>query len=372
MSAASQGNAYYKSVSQFDLGEYTGSNNKQDDIAVMSSYLPLIPQENGVSMSTATPLTAAADPTTGLATAKASGVVTNSSGDWFTFTAAAGTATLSAAVTAPMAGTINRANLDILLTVYDAAGTAIAAINPPGADPVNGLGVPPTAVTLPAAGAYYVAVTGAGGSGYSNYGSRGQFELTVAFPAPAQPSPSPSPVPEIPSPSPVPEIPSPSPVPEVPSSSPVPEIPSPSPVPEIPSPSPVPEIPSPSPSPAPQEPISAPKATPMVVSRIAISKVYLPGKASLYCQITVTVRSRGGQALSGARVFAGWASTPTPSQFTSSVDGIVTGGLGMVAHRSSTMTVAGARGCEFTVSDVQLDGYRLDRSKSVMSRRLSW
>lgn len=110
----------------------------------------------------------------------------------------------------------------------------------------------------------------------------------------------------------------------------------------------------------------------MVVSRIAISRVFLPGKTRLYCQITVTVRSRGGQALSGARVFAGWASTPAPPEFASSVDGIVTGTLGMVASRSSTMTVAGARGCEFTVSDVQLDGYSLDRSKSLMSRRLSW
>jgi uncharacterized Zn-binding protein involved in type VI secretion len=96
------------------------------------------------------------------------------------------------------------ANLDAQLTVYDAAGNIVGApINPAGVDTDNGLGISSASIALPAAGTYYVAITGVGngdpkdGVSYSSYGSRGSFALSASFPAPGvqqeQPSPSPTP-----------------------------------------------------------------------------------------------------------------------------------------------------------------------------------
>jgi uncharacterized Zn-binding protein involved in type VI secretion len=101
------------------------------------------------------------------------------------------------------------ANLDAQLTVYDAAGNVVGApVNPAGVETENGLGIAAASVALPAAGTYYVAVTGAGngdpkdGVSYSSYGSSGSFTLGATFPAPGmqqqqeEPSPSPSPTPD--------------------------------------------------------------------------------------------------------------------------------------------------------------------------------
>jgi hypothetical protein len=49
-----QGTSYYKTYTQFDKGEYPGSNNQQDDFAVISKFLPLIKQEHGTDTATAT------------------------------------------------------------------------------------------------------------------------------------------------------------------------------------------------------------------------------------------------------------------------------------------------------------------------------
>jgi len=64
-------------------------------------------------------------------------------------------------------------------------------------DTASGVGISPLSVSLPAAGTYYVTLrpVGAGNpptDGYSTYGSRGQFELRVAYPVPRASSPSPS------------------------------------------------------------------------------------------------------------------------------------------------------------------------------------
>lgn len=58
-------------------GEYAGATNTEDDFAVMSSYLPLISQEQGSTISTATALsfTSAKAGKTTTFTARASGVI---------------------------------------------------------------------------------------------------------------------------------------------------------------------------------------------------------------------------------------------------------------------------------------------------------
>lgn len=119
-----------------------------------------------------------------------------------------------------------RSDLDMLVRVFNSSGQQIASLNPTasltagGGTSSNGLGVPATDVPLPSAGLYYVSVAGTGSgsattTGYTDYGSLGQYALTVTVPASPSPSSSPSPSPSpspVPSPSPSPEIsPSPSP-----------------------------------------------------------------------------------------------------------------------------------------------------------------
>jgi hypothetical protein len=84
-----------------------------------------------------------------------------------------------------------RSNLDMLIRLFNTAGTTIATINPPGISTTNGLGAAAVSINLPAAGTYYVSVSGSGpggaSTGYSSYGSLGQFGITVTFPIAAPP-----------------------------------------------------------------------------------------------------------------------------------------------------------------------------------------
>lgn len=193
------GYSYLKAVTTFDKGEYTGASNMQDDFAVISNTLPLLPQDNN-NMAAATPLTVAAATVPGSVTGTAYGIISQPDvPEFFSFTAtAAGPATFSVAVVSPYGGSA-RSNLDVQLAVFDATGASLGALNPAGVDAIDGLGIANARLTLPAAGTYYVALTGAGAgdvkaTGYSSYGSRGQFGLTVTIPTP-MPSPSPSPSP---------------------------------------------------------------------------------------------------------------------------------------------------------------------------------
>lgn len=55
----------------------------------------------------------------------------------------------------------------------------------------------PFTVTLPQAGTYYILIKGAGlgdlTTGYSNYGSRGQYQVVATYPTGAAPPPPPPP-----------------------------------------------------------------------------------------------------------------------------------------------------------------------------------
>lgn len=340
-------------MTQFNKGEYAGSNNVQDDLAVIGGFLPLLATSAGSSQATAAPLAATVDAATGAATANVQGVVASAAGAWYSFQAAAGTVTLSAAVVAPWSGASNRANLDIQLVVYDADGTALATLNPAGADAAS-LGVPATPVTLPASGTYIVAVTGAGAgdvasSGYSSYGSRGQFELTAVYApcttcndTPRQASPSPAPV-----------QPSPSPAPE----------PSPSPAP-MPSPSPA---PLPSPSPLPSPPPAQPQA--MRVTNIIMTKVP-QGKNRFFCSVTIYVRDAAGNPVSGVRVNGAFSARPVLTTFASATSSQLTAAsTGTVAFRSAnTVPKSPVYTCVFSIGDVSLAGYFFDAINSVLTR----
>jgi hypothetical protein len=146
----------------------------QDDVAIISNTLTLIPQDN-TDMASATPVTIAASTTPGQATGTAVGIITQPEvPEFFSFDAtAAGPATFAVTVVSPY-GSSARSNLDVQLTVFDAAGANLGAVNPAGVDSGNGLGIAGASVVLPAAGTYYVALSGAGAgdrtTGYSSYG----------------------------------------------------------------------------------------------------------------------------------------------------------------------------------------------------------
>lgn len=190
---------YYKQVTQFDKGEYKNANNPQDDFAAISKYLPVLKQQAGNNIASATPLTDLTGNGT-MTVAKANGIVSDpTAANFYSFTANGGTATITVGVQLAWEEW-DRANLDAQVVVYDAAGGAIGPpINPTGVDSLNGLGIFAAPVTLPVQGMYYVAVSGSGAGdplvdGYTNYGSRGQFWLTVTYPTigvaqPEQPSP---------------------------------------------------------------------------------------------------------------------------------------------------------------------------------------
>lgn len=79
-------------------------------------------------------------------------------------------------------GTVPRSNLNATVTVRDAQGTVLAA--------ASGVGVGPFTVNTAAPGVFYIMVTptGAGNpvtTGYSAYGSIGQYELVVTYPVSA-------------------------------------------------------------------------------------------------------------------------------------------------------------------------------------------
>ena len=167
------GAGYYHPITQWSKGEYAGANNTQDDFAVMQANgAPLRADDYGDTTATATPF-----PVSG----SAKGVITTDADvDVFSVAAAAGPLSFSATPAA------KGPNLDIKIELLDAAGNVVLADDPPAAqgateDSVSGLSA--SVSTTVAAGTYYVRVQGVGAgdpltTGYSGYGSVGQYTLT--------------------------------------------------------------------------------------------------------------------------------------------------------------------------------------------------
>ena len=177
------GVGYYQSLVQWSKGEYSGANNAQDDYAVMQSNgLPLRADDHGGTLATATAL--AGSSSGGLSTLAAKGVIERPGDvDMFSFAAGAGSASFS------VSPAVRAANLDALVSLLDSSGRVLLSVNP--ADALNAS----FSATLPAAGTYYLAVTGTGKgdaltTGYSNYGSLGQYAVaaTVATPGSLAPT----------------------------------------------------------------------------------------------------------------------------------------------------------------------------------------
>jgi chitodextrinase len=171
------GVGYYRPVSQWSRGEYNLADNKQDDLASISSAkFGVGYRADDYSNST----TNAAILTSNVSGAinQKGGVITNESDiDFFTFTTAGGNVTLNA-------NTVSRhGDLDIIIRLYNASGTQIAS-NTTTADGA----LYASLTTNLAAGKYFLSVDGTGAGnpasgGYSAYASIGSYYITGSFPS---------------------------------------------------------------------------------------------------------------------------------------------------------------------------------------------
>lgn len=177
------GVGYYQPVTHWSRGEYSGANQQQDDVAIIATGAPTRTDDHANTAAAATALAAGAE---------VNGVIsTRADVDAFAFTGAGSTTV----TVAPADGV---PNLDVKLTILDAAGATVATVDPAVArvstTQASGLGATWTG-DLPAAGATYTAVIDGIGSGdpltagrYSDYGSLGNYQISLttgATPPPA-------------------------------------------------------------------------------------------------------------------------------------------------------------------------------------------
>ncbi|KAA0139974.1 hypothetical protein FYZ48_08595 [Gimesia chilikensis] len=161
------GVGYYQNLVQWSQGEYTDADNTEDDLSIITT-------QNGFGYRAddhASTIGFASTITDG----SASGIIErNTDVDYFEFSTTGGDVTIDPFFESP--------NLDILAVLYDSSGTQIATSNPIGAlnASFSGLG----------AGTYYLSIEGTGegdvlGTGYSDYGSLGQYTISVTGQTPS-------------------------------------------------------------------------------------------------------------------------------------------------------------------------------------------
>lgn len=164
------GVGYYKNLTQWAKGEYTNANNKLDAFAIMSKQgLKPEADTHGNSIATAGVLQSVVS--NGYNNLSAGGVIeTTGDVDLFSFVAGAGTVSFS------VNGAARGGNLDIALQLLDSSGKLLASAN------ASETLASSISAILPASGRYFLAVSGTGKgspltSGYSNYGSLGQYSI---------------------------------------------------------------------------------------------------------------------------------------------------------------------------------------------------
>lgn len=175
------GVGYYKPVTQFSRGEYANANNTQDDFAVISGHAPFATDDHGNTLTTASAL---AGPTV----SDGGTIERGTDVDLFRFATSGGSLSLNVRGPAP------EPNLDIVAELLNTSGGVVQASNPSGLDAA-------LSAVLPA-GTYYVRISGTGAgdpltTGYSAYGSVGNYVITGSLPpvtVTPQPPPPPAPL----------------------------------------------------------------------------------------------------------------------------------------------------------------------------------
>jgi PKD repeat protein len=170
------GVGYNQPLVQWSRGEYATANNFQDDYAVMGANgLPARTDDHGNTAAAATAL--GTSTLNGLSSLGGNGVIERPGDvDMFMFGSGAGAINLNVVPAA------RSPNLDLLIELRDASGVLLASANPTGALPAS------LSYSAAAPGTFYVGVRGTGqgdplGTGYSDYGSVGQYAVSGSAPA---------------------------------------------------------------------------------------------------------------------------------------------------------------------------------------------
>jgi subtilase family serine protease len=167
--ASIMGVGYYQELTQWSKGEYSGANNTQDDLAIITGNngFGYRTDDYGSSLGSASNLSFSGS------TVKTYGIIErNTDYDWFTFNSTGGNLILN--ISAFEVG----ANLDILAQLYNSSGQLIGTYNP--TDSLSA-----TISTYLSTGKYYLSIKGTGKgdliTGYSDYGSLGQYSITATI-----------------------------------------------------------------------------------------------------------------------------------------------------------------------------------------------
>ncbi len=168
------GVGYHKELVQWSKGEYPNANNKEDDYVVMAANgVAARTDDHGNSSASASRI--GGTTLNGVTTIEAGGFIERTGDiDVLSFVAGAGTMAIS------ISPARRSADLDIRAEFRDAAGGLLATANP-----VDGLNA--SLSVTGAGGTYFVSVTGVGKgdltTGYSNYGSIGEYRVSGSVPA---------------------------------------------------------------------------------------------------------------------------------------------------------------------------------------------
>jgi hypothetical protein len=190
------GNGYYQPLTQWSKGEYSGASNTQDDLAIISQAMKSgSPGDTGYRSDTVGNSAVSAMTISGGVFDQFGFIETNTDSDWYKFTVATGSVSLSIAnackawindgfggyTSTVLAG--RSPNLDIAASLYSADGvTLVAASNPTDSLAAS------FNLSLNA-GTYFLKLDGVGygdplTNGYSDYGSIGQYLITGNYNAP--------------------------------------------------------------------------------------------------------------------------------------------------------------------------------------------
>ncbi len=173
------GVGYYKNLSQWSKGEYTGADQLQDDLAIITNATNGFGYRNddfGSTVATASNLNFSNS-----TTISTTGIIErNTDLDYFRFNLAVG-----GAATININPAVNGPNLDIEAKLYNASGTLLLTSNP-----INAINA--SFSTTLTAGTYYISIDGVGmgnplTTGYTDYGSLGFYSITGTVPSATTP-----------------------------------------------------------------------------------------------------------------------------------------------------------------------------------------
>ncbi|WP_020472808.1 M12 family metallo-peptidase [Zavarzinella formosa] len=167
------GVGYYQPVTQWSKGQYPDANNQEDDLAIIANATNGVgykQDDAGDSIIEATPLAAVGS------TVSFNGIIERTTDvDVFSFNTGVGNVSFNADpfLYAP--------DLDIQMELIDSSGNVLA-LNNPTTKSTASMSAAITNFTIPSAGTYYIRISGVGAgnlaTGYSDYGSLGQYTLT--------------------------------------------------------------------------------------------------------------------------------------------------------------------------------------------------